>query len=197
MLGKLWFLLLTTAFISACLTHQIPALLPALNHALHETMDIAIILAGTMAFWLGLISIAKASGWLEATHRALTPLLSRAFPDIPPKDPALEHITTNCVANLFGLGNAATPAGLKAMESLARISNQKPHVASDAMCFFLALNTSSLQLIPITGMAILSANGALSPGRVIIPTLLATSASTLAAILFSILARQLTRLSQG
>lgn len=144
-------------------------------------MTIALPLSGMMALWLGLMRLAEKSGLLEKLACLLRPLLVRLFPEVPADHPAMGSMLMNIAANMLGLANAATPLGLRAMQDLQSL-NSNPQVASNAMCTFLAINTSSLQLIPATAIAILAAAGALHPSAIIGTTLIATATSCAAGI---------------
>jgi len=142
-------------------------------------VKLALGLAGIMALWLGLMQIAEKSGLIFIFVKAIRPLLSWLFPEIPKDHPALGSISLNLAANVLGLGNAATPLGIKAMQQLQELNNTK-NEASNSMCMFLALNTSSVQLLPpVTLIAIMGTQ----VSELIIPIILATLCSTLAAII--------------
>jgi spore maturation protein A len=140
-------------------------------------VELAIGLVGIMALWLGLMKIAERSGLVSALARSLKPVMIRVFPDVPPEHPAMGAMIMNIAANMLGLGNAATPLGLKAMEELNRL-NKKTGTATDAMCTFLVINTSSVQLIPATVIAIRAASGSTNPTEIIGPVILATTINT-------------------
>ena len=141
-------------------------------------VKLAIGLAGIMALWLGLMRIAEKSGLIFIFVRIIQPLLKWLFPDIPKDHPALGSISLNLAANVLGLGNAATPLGIKAMQQLQEL-NQHKEKASHSMCMFLALNTSSVQLLPpVTLIAIMGTQ----VSELMLPIILATLCSTLAAI---------------
>ncbi|MDQ7074967.1 MAG: nucleoside recognition domain-containing protein [Gammaproteobacteria bacterium] len=143
------------------------------------SVKLALGLAGIMALWLGLMRIAEQSGLIKKLVWLVRPLLAPLFPDVPKDHPAFGSISLNLTANLLGLGNAATPMGIRAMQQLQEL-NQNKKEASDAMCMFLALNTSSVQLLPpVTLIALLGAQS----GELILPIILATLASTTAAII--------------
>jgi spore maturation protein SpmA len=135
-----------------------------------------------MALWLGFLRLAELSGLVGLLAKGLRPVLRRLFPDIPPEHPAHGAILMNMAANMLGLGNAATPLGLRAMKLLETL-NPTPGIASNAMCTFLAINTSSIQLIPATAVAILSTQGSLQPTAIIGTTLLATGTAFLAGMI--------------
>jgi spore maturation protein SpmA len=145
-------------------------------------MSLALPLVGVMALWLGLMKIAEKSGLVNLLARALRPILGRIFPDVPANHPAMGSMVMNMAANMLGLSNAATPLGLRAMQDLEKL-NPRPGMATNAMCTFLAINTSSIQLIPATTVAILAAAGSASPTAIIGTTFFATLCSTIAAIL--------------
>lgn len=142
-------------------------------------VKLAIGLAGIMALWLGLMQIAEKSGLIYIFVKLIQPLLKWLFPEIPKGHPALGSISLNLAANVLGLGNAATPLGIKAMQHLQEL-NQHKDTASHSMCMFLALNTSSVQLLPpVTLIAIMGTQ----VSELMLPIILATSCSTLVAIL--------------
>ena len=159
-----------------------------------EAVSLCITMVGVMALWVGIMEIAKESGIVEALSRKLRPFLRFMFPAIPKGHPAEEHITVNFIANILGLGWAATPAGLKAMEALADLEEQRRKedsrlkmpkgVAGNEMCTFLILNISSLQLIPVNIIAYRAQYGSVNPGAVVVPGIVATAVSTGAAVLF-------------
>jgi spore maturation protein SpmA len=145
-------------------------------------MTIALPLAGVMALWLGLMKIAEKSGLVNLLARALRPLLRWLFPDVPANHPAMGSMVMNMAANMLGLSNAATPLGLRAMQDLEKL-NPRPGTATNAMCTFLAINTSSIQLIPATTVAILAAAGSKNPTVIIGTAFFATCCSTIAGVL--------------
>ena len=146
-------------------------------------MDIALPLAGVMTLWLGFMSIGEKAGAINFLSRIVGPFFSKLFPEIPKNHPANGQLLMNFSANMLGLDNAATPLGLKAMQSLQDL-NPKKEVASNAQIMFLALNTSGLTLIPIAILAQRSILGAANPTDVFVPLLISTYVSTLTAILF-------------
>ena len=144
-------------------------------------MMIALPLAGVMALWLGLMKLAEKSGLVEILSRALRPVLKWLFPDVPATHPAMGSMVMNIAANMLGLSNAATPLGLRAMQDLEKL-NPRPGTATNAMCTFLAINTSSVQLIPATTIAILAAAGARNPTQIIGTAFFASCCSVIAGI---------------
>ena len=142
------------------------------------SVNIAIGLIGIMALWLGIMKIAEESGLIRIIARGLRPITLRLFPDVPADHPAIGSIVLNMSANILGLGNAATPMGLKAMEELQELNPHK-ETATNAMVMFLAINTSSVQLIlPATVVALMGATAS----EIFVTTILATLLSTIAAI---------------
>lgn len=144
-------------------------------------VTIALGLIGIMALWLGVMRLAERAGLVQRIARGLRPLMRRLFPDVPPDHPAMGSMLMNMAANMLGLGNAATPLGLRAMRDLDRL-NPRPGVATNAMCTFLAINTSSVQLIPATAIAILAASGSTRPTAIVGTALLATLCAATVAI---------------
>lgn len=137
-------------------------------------IDIAFPLIGIMALWLGIMRLAERAGLVALLARCLRPLLRRLFPDVPPDHPAMGSMVMNIAANMLGLGNAATPLGLRAMKDLESL-NRNPGTATDAMCTFLAINTSSVQIVPVTAMAILAANHSKNPSAIVGTSLIASA----------------------
>src|SRR5436309_4230973 len=145
-------------------------------------VTIALALIGIMALWLGVMRLAERAGLVQKIARGLRPIMHRLFPDVPPQHPAMGSMVMNMSANMLGLGNAATPLGLRAMRDLETL-NPRPGVATNAMCTFLAINTSSVQLIPATAIAILAASGSKRPTAIVGTALLATLCAASVAII--------------
>lgn len=181
MLNFIWISLMLSAVIIGSCNHTLSAVTFEVTHSATTAATIALGLAGILTFWLGLMKIAEEAGFIRFLAKLLRPIMRRLFPDVPGDHPAMGAMIMNISANMFGLGNAATPFGLRAMEQLEKL-NPHPGTATHAMCLFLAINTSSVQLIPATGIAILSASGDIHPTSIIIPTLIATLCSTCVAI---------------
>ena len=167
------------AVVVGIFTGNIDAVTEAAINMAKAAVEIAIGLIGIMALWLGTMKIAEESGLIQIIARALRPITIRLFPDVPEDHPAIGSIVLNMAANILGLGNAATPLGLKAMEELKELNPNKD-TATNAMCTFLAINTSSVQFIlPATVVALM---GVVS-NQIFITTILATGLSTVAAII--------------
>ena len=145
-------------------------------------VTIALALIGIMALWLGVMRLAERAGLVQRIARALRPVMTRLFPDVAAEHPAMGSMLMNMAANMLGLGNAATPLGLRAMRDLETL-NRQPGVATNAMCTFLAINTSSVQLIPTTAIAILAASGSTRPTAIVGTALLATLCAATVAII--------------
>ncbi|MBB3331487.1 spore maturation protein SpmA [Halomonas campaniensis] len=157
-------------------------LVQALFDMARLSVDIVIVLAGTMTLWLGFLAIAERAGLIRLMARLLDPLFRRLMPEVPSGHPAMGLISMNFAANILGLDNAATPIGIKAMHALQEL-NPSRETASNAQILFLVLNTSSLTLLPVTIFMYRAQQGAAEPTAVFLPILLATTASSLAGLL--------------
>ena len=178
MLNYIWFGMMAISVVAGIFTGRIDAVTEAAINMATVAVEISIGLIGIMALWLGIMKIAEASGLIRIVALALKPIMTRLFPDVPADHPAMGSIVLNMAANVLGLGNAATPLGLKAMEELQELNPQKD-TATNAMVMFLAINTSSVQLIiPATVVALMG----LAANQIFITTILATLASTITAI---------------
>lgn len=190
MLNYLWGIMIMLGIGYGIATGEVEALSNATIESTGEAVTMSITMLGIMAMWTGLIEIARRAGLLERMTNALHPVLRFLFPRIPEKDPALEYIAANIIANVLGLGWAATPMGLKAMKELARLQRSRSHdqkeltKASDEMCTFLIINISSLQVIPVSVIAYRTQYGSVNPAAIVLPGLIATTISTLAAVIF-------------
>ncbi len=154
----------------------------SLDMARVAVIDIAFPLIGIMALWLGIMRLAERAGLVGSLARVLRPVLRRLFPDVPPDHPAMGSMLMNMAANMLGLGNAATPLGLRAMKDLERL-NPRPGTATDAMCTFLAINTSSIQLIPVTAIAVLAAKNSSNPTAIVGTCIIATACAATSGVL--------------
>lgn len=188
-MNYLWGLMIIIGVVFAAFNGTLPTVTEAALDSAKEAITLCITMMGVMSFWVGIMRIAEKSGIIDGATKKLRPCISFLFPKIPKEHPANKYIATNMIANVFGLGWAATPAGLKAMEELENINIQKngqkkSHIATKEMCTFLIINISSLQLIPVNIIAYRSQYGSVNPSAIIGPALLATSISTLAAVIF-------------
>lgn len=189
MLNKLWGIIVLVGIIVAAFTGKIGVAGTAAIDSSKEAVTLCITMLGVMSMWTGLMNIAKRAGIIDGLTKMLRPILRFLFPNIPKGHVANEYIASNIIANVLGLGWAATPMGLKAMEELRELNGGK-HVASTDMCTFLILNISSLQLIPVNIIAYRSQYGSVSPTSILAMGLIATCISTAAGILFSVVARR-------
>ena len=193
MLNSLWAGMILIGIIFAAFTGRIPEITDAALDSSKEAVTLCITMIGVMAFWMGLMEIASKAGMIEKGAKMLKPFVRFLFPEVPEGHKAGEHITTNIIANFLGLGWVATPAGLKAMEELGKLNHGSP-VASNAMCNFLILNISSLQLIPVNVIAFRSQYGSVNPTAIVGAGIVATAISTGTAIIFcKIMDRKKTR----
>ena len=179
MLNYIWFGLIFISVVVGTITGRIDQVTDAAITMSKTSVEIAIGLIGIMALWLGTMKIAEDSGLIQIIAKALRPITIRLFPDVPSDHPAIGSIVLNMAANMLGLGNAATPMGLKAMKELQALNKHKD-TATDAMCTFLAINTSSVQIIlPATVVGLMGA----AANQIFITTIIATGMSTIAAII--------------
>lgn len=191
MLNVVWLGLLLGGIMIAAFNGQIEMVTQAALNSANAAVEVCIGLIGLMSLWLGLLKIAEKAGLVELLARLIRPLTNFLFPSIPPGHPALGAIIMNISANILGLGNAATPFGLKAMQEMQAL-NTRPEIASDAMCTFLAINTSCLTLIPATIIGVRVAAGSANPTEIVGPTILATGCAMCVGITADALLRRFT-----
>ncbi|MGE6258886.1 nucleoside recognition domain-containing protein [Heyndrickxia sporothermodurans] len=182
MVNYIWIGMTLIGLVFAALNGKMKDVNEAIFQSANEAVTLCIGLISILVFWLGIMRIAQDSGLLDKFSRIFRPLIKRLFPEIPENHPAMGYILSNIIANMFGLGNAATPLGIKAMEQLKELNGGKS-VASRSMITFLALNTSGLTLIPTTVIAIRMNYHSASPTEIVGPTLMATTIATIAAIM--------------
>ncbi|QKS71046.1 spore maturation protein [Paenalkalicoccus suaedae] len=181
MINVIWIVMILIGVGYAGLTGTMENVNAAIMTSSKDAVSLCIAFIGILAFWLGIMNIAERAGLIHMIGGILRPLLVRIFPDIPPKHPALGYIVSNISANMLGLGNAATPMGIKAMQSLKELGGNSDE-ATPSMVTLLAINTASITLIPTTVIAIRSEYGAANPTDIILATILATTVSTTAAL---------------
>lgn len=184
MLNYLWGFMILIGVVYAAFTGNLPSVTNAALDSAKEAVTLCITMTGVMSFWVGLMRIAEHAGIISGATRMLRPFMKFMFPNIPKNHRANEYIATNIIANIFGLGWAATPAGLKAMEALQEL-NSKKHRASTEMCTFLIVNISSLQLIPVNIIAYRSQYGSTNPTKIVGVAIVATILSTLAGVAYA------------
>jgi spore maturation protein A len=181
-MNLVWLLLLVLAVGTAVVRGTMPAVSAAAFSSATTAVELAIGLVGGMTLFLGLMRVAEEAGLVNALARSLRPMFRWLFPDVPKDHPALGAVAMNLGANILGLGDAATPMGLKAMQLLQDINPDKD-TATDAMCMFLAVNSSSVQLIPVLVISMRAAAGSKNPSEIIIAGIVATVCSTATAVL--------------
>ena len=201
MLNYIWAAMIIVGVIFGAVTGNMKAVTEAALDSAGEAVSLCITMAGVMALWVGLMEVAEKSGLLLKLTNMLSPFVSFMFPRIPKGHKARDYISTNIIANILGLGWACTPAGLKAMEELAKLeeergnpaylpgnagakSSRTERVASNEMCTFLILNISSLQLIPVNMIAYRQQYGSVNPAGIIAPAIVATFVSTMVAVMY-------------
>lgn len=182
MVNYIWIGMTLIGLVFAAINGKMKDVNEAIFQSASEAVTLCIGLISILVFWLGIMRIAQDSGLLNKFSRIFRPIIKRLFPEIPENHPAMGYIISNIIANMFGLGNAATPLGIKAMEQLKELNGGK-QVASRSMITFLALNTSGLTLIPTTVIAIRMNYHSASPTEIVGPTLIATTIATIAAIM--------------
>ena len=198
MLNFIWAFMILIGIVFGAFTGNMEAVSKAALESAGEAVSLCITMIGVMALWVGLMEIAQKSGLIEKMTKGLSPFITFLFPRIPRNHPARGYISTNLIANILGLGWACTPAGLKAMEELAKLEAErgnpeylsdtffapKERKASKEMCDFLILNISSLQLIPVNMIVYRQQYGSVNPTAVIAPAIVATFISTAVAVVF-------------
>lgn len=197
MLNYLWGFMIIIGTVFAAFTGNLPSVTEAALDSAKEAVTLCITMMGVMSFWVGLMKVAEHAGIIEGASKKLDPFLSFLFPHIPKDHKAREYISTNMIANFFGLGWAATPAGIKAMEELEHLEEERrirpvlgkrgvPRgIASTEMCTFLIVNISTIQLIPINIIAYRTQYGSTNPAGIVGGAILATLASTITGIVFA------------
>jgi spore maturation protein A len=181
-MGAIWTGLVALAVVAAAVNGRMAEVTRAALSSATEAGGYALGLAGGLALWLGLMRVAEEAGLVRAVARAARPLLVRLFPDVPPDDPAMGAMLMNVSANVLGLGNAATPFGVKSMQAL-EAKNPHPGTATDAQALFVALNTASVQLVPVTVLTLRAAAGSRAPHEIVGATILASACGVVVAIL--------------
>lgn len=204
MLNYLWGVMLLVGITYGAFQGRLPELTAAALDSAKDAVSLCITMTGVMSLWVGLMEIAQKSGMIRQAAGKLQPFVSFMFPDIPKGHKAREYITTNIIANIFGLGWAATPAGLKAMEALEELEEERRKdagraaggrikggrgpvprgTASNEMCTFLIINISSLQLIPVNIIAYRAQYGSVNPAAIVGPAIVATMVSTAVAVVY-------------
>ncbi|ACX52404.1 nucleoside recognition domain protein [Ammonifex degensii KC4] len=192
MVNWFWFLLVVSGILVAMVQGKTGVITTAILDGAKVAVETSLGLIAIITFWLGVMRVAEAAGIVAFLARLLKPFLRFLFPSIPPQHPAMGAIILNLSANLLGLGNAATPAGLLAMREMQKL-NPRPEEATPAMCTFLALNTACVTLIPTTIIGVRALYGSQEPAAIIGTTVLATACGTIVAVVTDALFRRFYR----
>ena len=178
----IWFLLITTSVFFSIVNNKLEDFTKSIFDATKQAVEVSLFLLGIIALWLGITKIIEDSGLIYHISKFFRPLISKLFKKIPKEHPSITSITLNLLANFFGLGNAATPLGIKAMKDLQTLNEDKESVSFEMM-LFLVINTASIQFIPFTVVGLLSQYGSQSPNSIVLPTLIATIISAVIAVI--------------
>lgn len=181
MLNVIWLLLLATGILAAAINGNIDVVTKAALGSARDAVEVCFNLVGIMSLWLGIMKIAEKGGLIQGLARLVRPVMVKLFPGIPPNHPAMGAIILNLSANILGLGNAATPFGMKAMQEMQRLNGDSEE-ASAAMCTFLALNTSCITLIPATIIGVRVSFGSANPTEIVGACIFATSCASVVAV---------------
>lgn len=184
MLNKIWPAFLIISFIYAILNGNIEEFNNSIFTSCAQTVDLILKLFGTMCLWNGLMKIVQETSLMKKLTKIISPLMKILFPKMKKEDKEYKEITINIIANLLGIGNAATPLGLKAMQTMQEKNPQKDRI-TDSMAMFIVLNTASIQLIPSTVIAVRASLGSVNPSQIIVPVWVATIAADVAGIIAS------------
>lgn len=182
MVNLVWMILIVGGLVVSAWHHNVGDVTQAAIHASEKGVEVAFGFIGIMTLWLGMARIAEESGLMRSLAKSMAPLMRRLFPGLEPSDPAMGNMSMNLVANMLGMGSAATPFGLKAMQDLKRLDPESD-TASANMITFLALNTAALNFVPATVIALRVAAGSRFPTVIVGPTIMATAAAMAVAIL--------------
>ncbi len=183
-MNYIWFFIILVSIISAAVTGRMENLINAVLNSAQKAIEVAIYLAGIMAFWLGIMRIAEKSKLVNLISKFLSPAAKFLFPSVPKDSPVIGDIAMNFTANAIGVSNAATPMGIQALRGLQELNKNKKSASND-MCMLVGMNTAAFQLVPATVIAVLAANGAKNPTEIVFPTLIVTSVSFLSAIVIA------------
>lgn len=179
---KVWFGLIFLGVMFSVLSGKPDVISDVLLYDIQKSVDLVLGLVSVMAFWTGLMRVAEKSGLLNKLSGIMKPVISLLFNDIQKSREAVNAVVMTLLANMFGIGNSATALEIKAMHEMQLINRNK-HVASNSMCMLLIINMSSIQLIPLSVIKLRSDAGSLNPTDIILPTILATSFSTIVAVI--------------
>jgi spore maturation protein A len=191
-MNVIWLILIAVSVITAAFTGRLEELTKAIFDGAKTAVEISLYLLGIVSLWLGITKIIEDSGLIHRISHLFRPLITRLFKTIPDDHPAISSITLNMLANLFGLGNAATPLGIKAMQDLQTLNGGNDTLSFEMM-LFIVVNTASVQLLPFTVVGILSSFGAVNPSGIVLPTICATVISAVIALCILFLFRRFAR----
>ena len=191
-MNYIFYFLIVFSIVIGAINGRLQEVINAVMSGAELSVKVAFSLIGIMAFWLGIMKIAEKSGLVQLIAKAIKPITKKLFNELDEDSPAIGDIAMNFTANAFGLANAATPFGIRAMENM-QVANDKKDTASNSMCLFLAMNTAGFQLVPATVIAILVGIGYKNPTEIIAPTLLVTSIAFVSAIAMAKVAQYITK----
>ncbi len=180
-MNAIWIFLVSVSVLFAVINGRLEELTKSIFDATRSAVEVSLFLLGIVALWMGITKIIEDSGLIHRLSRIFRPLVCRLFKNIPEDHPSIASITLNFLANLFGLGNAATPLGIQAMQDLQSL-NKDPEKVTGEMMLFVVINTASIQLVPFTVIGILSDFGSKNPSWIVFPTFLATALSAAFAV---------------
>jgi len=191
-MNTVWLVVVCLSVVFAAINGRIDAFTKAMFEAGKATVEVCLYLVGIVSLWLGLTKILEDSGLIYKLSNFFRPVISFLFRNIPPGHPSITSITLNLLANFFGLGNAATPLGIRAMEDLQTLNSEKDTITFEMM-LFIVINTSSIQLIPFTAIGLMASYGARNPNAIVLPTLISTAISTATAVVILYLFKKFSR----
>lgn len=181
-MNLIWLILLSVSIVFAIITGNLEPFTKSIFEGAKSAVEVSLFLLGIVSVWMGITRILEDSGLIYRIAHLFKPIISRLFKNIPGDHPSISAITLNVLANLFGLGNAATPLGIKAMQELDTLNEDKGTITFEMM-IFIVINTASIQFIPFSVIGILASYNATNPAAVVLPVLIATIISAIAALL--------------
>lgn len=181
-MNTIWILLILISVVFSIFTGNLENFTKSLFEATKSAVEVCLYLLGIVSLWLGITKIIENAGLIFHISKFFQPIVSKLFKEIPKNHPSITSITLNFLANLFGLGNAATPLGIKAMQDLQTLNNDKETITFEMM-LFIVINTASIQLIPFTVVGILSQYGSQNPTSIVLPTIISTVISAVVAVI--------------
>ncbi len=184
MLNYIWGGMILIGIIVSSLSGKLPDVTTQIIQSSDETIQIILKMAGAVCMWSGLMRVAEKSGLVHSLSKRMLPIMKFLFPDIPPNHKSIEYISTNMIANILGLGWAATPPGILAMEEMQKLNKDKK-TASKSMCMFMIVNMSSLQLITVNILSYRMAYNSANPAEILGPGILATVVSTVVGVFYA------------